>query len=386
MKRLSLIVSILITAISMWGDLSEVTFSVSSQIDSNMNLIESVNILIPAKSLIFKRNDGDFEAKLSIQYSFFDKKGNPVDIHYHDTLFIAQAYERTVDETVFSILKTFITDDDYANIKIAVFDMNSSNQIEFQSDILTPYSKSDKSYIRKLVPLNSRDWHFFNPDSIGLILNYEFIDSASYMLKLEIRDPDRTYLKKKYKPTGNAMDTIILSPDINTGKYSLRAELLENNSIISYVSTDFFIDFSFIHSDKEYNDILNALSNIAMGSEISLLRFAPRTERESRWVDFWQRAADNPVLSGGLSYYDFMDRYHYVQKHYGVYNKEGYKTDFGRIHIVYGKPDEIESHPFDMESKPYVIWYYYSLGYEFRFVDMYGYGEYKLVNYYEQLR
>lgn len=386
MKRIMIIAISVLLTLNLCADLSKVTFSVSSQIDSSMNLIESVNILLPVRSLIFQCDSILFESEISIQYAFFDKAGNPVGIFYHDTAFAMNQYEQTRSDSVFSIIRTFLTDEDYASIKISVFDMNSSNNISFQSDILTPYSQKDKSYIKKIIPLNSKDWHFLNPDSIGIILNYEFMNAGSYMLKMEIVDLDKTYLSKKFKPSGNTMDTIILNADINTGKYSLKAQLFEDNKTVSHVSTDFYIDFSFIYSDKEYNDILNALSNIAMGTEISKMRFAPREEREAIWVDFWSRAAENTVLSGGLSYYDFMDRYHYVQKYFAVYNKEGYKTDFGRIYIVYGPPDEIESHPFDMETKPYVIWYYYSLGYEFRFVDVYGYGEYKLTNYYEQLR
>ena len=49
------------------------------------------------------------------------------------------------------------------------------------------------------------------------------------------------------------------------------------------------------------------------------------------------------------------------------------------IYIRYGPPDEIESHPFELDSPPYEIWRYYSLDLVFIFVDKSGVGDYELV-------
>jgi GWxTD domain-containing protein len=63
-------------------------------------------------------------------------------------------------------------------------------------------------------------------------------------------------------------------------------------------------------------------------------------------------------------------------------NRDGWRTDRGRILILYAEPDEIERFPTSSESKPYEIWHYYSIenGVEFDFVDRTGFGEYQLVN------
>ena len=39
-------------------------------------------------------------------------------------------------------------------------------------------------------------------------------------------------------------------------------------------------------------------------------------------------------------------------------SKIGWKTDRGRIFILYGEPSEIERFPNQMDTKPYEIWHY----------------------------
>ena len=50
------------------------------------------------------------------------------------------------------------------------------------------------------------------------------------------------------------------------------------------------------------------------------------------------------------------------------------------IYIQYGKPDQIEDYPFELSSKAYQIWYYYSIGERrrFIFVDEWSDGDFKL--------
>jgi len=146
------------------------------------------------------------------------------------------------------------------------------------------------------------------------------------------------------------------------------------------MSNSFFVEFSFRYSNKEYDDLVNALSYTAKWNEISILRNSKPENRENLWIDFWQRQMQNPILSGYISYIDFIERYNYANNNFSGY-KKGYKTDFGRIYMTYGKPDEIDRHPFEIDSKPYEVWYYYSSNYAFTFMDQHGYGEYTLINY-----
>ncbi len=60
--------------------------------------------------------------------------------------------------------------------------------------------------------------------------------------------------------------------------------------------------------------------------------------------------------------------------------KRGWMTDRGRILIKYGEPDEIVHEPLPLETRPYIIWYYYTLSKNFLFQDLKGFGDYELKN------
>jgi hypothetical protein len=63
-------------------------------------------------------------------------------------------------------------------------------------------------------------------------------------------------------------------------------------------------------------------------------------------------------------------------------SRDGWKTDRGRVYILYGEPDEIRRYPSTQNSRPYETWLYRQLenGVEFDFIDRSGFGDYVLVN------
>jgi len=76
---------------------------------------------------------------------------------------------------------------------------------------------------------------------------------------------------------------------------------------------------------------------------------------------------------------EYYRRIEYANAHFSVVSP-GWKSDRGRIYILYGRPDEIERHPMEIGLKPYEIWHYYSSSHTFYFVDENGYGDYRLVS------
>jgi hypothetical protein len=59
---------------------------------------------------------------------------------------------------------------------------------------------------------------------------------------------------------------------------------------------------------------------------------------------------------------------------------EGWRTDRGRIHILEGPPDEIESYSMQIDRNPTEVWFYFDNGRRYVFVDETGFGDYVLVD------
>jgi GWxTD domain-containing protein len=98
--------------------------------------------------------------------------------------------------------------------------------------------------------------------------------------------------------------------------------------------------------------------------------------------EFWKRRDPDPTTLENEVKKEYLRRVEHANLNFRGGLKEGWKTDRGRVYIVYGPPDEIERHPNEMGSKSYEIWYYHSLqgGVEFDFIDRSGFSDYLLVN------
>jgi GWxTD domain-containing protein len=118
-------------------------------------------------------------------------------------------------------------------------------------------------------------------------------------------------------------------------------------------------------------------------------------EREQFIELFWRRRDPDPDTDENEYREEYYERIAYANEHYSS-GIPGWKTDRGRIYIMYGKADEVETHPmggnYDRPSYqgggstttyPFEIWFYRYLpgigsGIEIEFVDPTGSGEYRI--------
>lgn len=95
---------------------------------------------------------------------------------------------------------------------------------------------------------------------------------------------------------------------------------------------------------------------------------------------FWQNNDPNPKTTKNEFKELIEQRVEYAKKNYTSLTKD-WKTDRGRLYVLYGKPDERVERGFDYQAKPFIIWKYISGGLKrvYLFVDFTGQGNYRLV-------
>ena len=131
--------------------------------------------------------------------------------------------------------------------------------------------------------------------------------------------------------------------------------------------------------DKEFDEA----RYVSTSSERDQYKTLVGADAKRRFLfEFWKRLDSNPVSGTDDFRTQYLERVAYANQHFSVGNGEGWKTDCGRVYIMYGKPDEIDRHPNESDTKPYEIWYYNSIegGVSFDFVDRTGFGDYMLEN------
>ena len=75
-------------------------------------------------------------------------------------------------------------------------------------------------------------------------------------------------------------------------------------------------------------------------------------ERERFREQFWQRRDPTPGTPENEFKTEHYRRIELANRRFGRVDIPGWKTDRGRIYIIYGPPDEIEDHPGDRYQRP----------------------------------
>src|SRR5271165_1220140 len=98
--------------------------------------------------------------------------------------------------------------------------------------------------------------------------------------------------------------------------------------------------------DNSYKTWLNedVVYIISPAERTAFLRLETNEEREQFIESFWLRRSSNPDLPDNDFKEEHYRRIAYANEHFAS-GIPGWKTDRGRIYIMWGKPDEIESHP-----------------------------------------
>ncbi len=133
----------------------------------------------------------------------------------------------------------------------------------------------------------------------------------------------------------------------------------------------------FFMDAERFLDRVESMRYVASDQELARLREARPEEREAVYADFWKERDPVPSTEINEAEVEYFSRVAYADRNFGGL-VDGWRTDRGRIYIQYGKPDEVEKHPFERDTAPYEIWYYYATGSRFLFVDEHNLGRYDL--------
>ncbi len=133
------------------------------------------------------------------------------------------------------------------------------------------------------------------------------------------------------------------------------------------------------------DDAIEQLKYIASTKVIKDLQKSKPKEKKKKFVKFWKQRDPSPATTENEIMNEYYKRIQYSNEHFSGF-MDGWKTDMGMVFILFGPPNDIERHPFEIQSKPYEIWYYYEINRTFVFVDETGFGDYRLLTpYYENI-
>ena len=291
------------------------------------------------------------------------------------------------------------------NVKPLPTDKITMSDIEFASSIKKGkqgnlFYKNTLEIIPNADGVYTNDQNcYYYAEVYNLLLND---DKADLTLKTSVYNTIGKEVISREQPRKRAGESIVLVGNVDVGNlrsgtYTLFLALIDSSKKPIIASgKKFFV----------YNSVLGVDSTLLkLDRSIGLGAFATMEEaeldQEFKWMQWESREVEKDQyksLKGAVAKRKFMGdfwskrpvglRDEYLRRvasantSYTVMGVQGYRTDRGRVHIIYGPADDIERHPNESETRPYEIWSYNSIqgGVIFVFLLRQNGGDYELVH------
>lgn len=338
---------------------------------------------IPFSSLSFLRGDSGFIARFSVGVELYNSRGNPVagDLWQRSAYVTAYSAAANRDSVVYGSVSVAVPED-ARRAQVVVADVASDR-------------KASAVFTLDKVPAEMRIWLYRwgkksqsrvyqLEDTLEALSEISGQIQAGQRCTFSIRSGRRVLIAEDapvFDSAGRsyARYFLVLADSTGAARLSAGEYELEARAGGKTTRTSFWLKVPFFQDDKAYREKVEELLYIATAAEMAELKRKPRAEREQAWHDFWKKRDPSPTTEHNEKEEEYFRRITYAKEHFGGADK-GYRSDRGRIYVIYGPPDNIVSRPFEIDARASETWYYYSLGREFTFVDRYGFGVFVLTN------
>ena len=351
--------------------------------------------------LTFVREDSLYKASYEVSVVIKDKDDFQVDGKMWQEEVVADQYGKTNSRRLFSITyeKFDLPPGEY-KLSIGFTDLETNKTKTDKKKLkLKDYSKgeleiSDLAFVRNL-QIDSLGVKSFMPDVSDYIIDisrelygyFEIYNRKANLQNLEIyytikNAKGKEVYKTQYKRRPDGERTLEYFPistnSLTQGVYQLKLKVIQGKHK-KEVKKIFIIRWADMPSTiYDIELAIKQLKYIANKKEWDKLKKASQDEKLIAFKDFWDKRDPSP----GTAKNEWMDEYYnriaFANANFGGF-RDGWKSDMGMIYIIFGPPSDIERHPFDSDAKPYEIWYYYSINKQFIFMDLTGFGEYRLL-------
>lgn len=198
------------------------------------------------------------------------------------------------------------------------------------------------------------------------MVNVGRLATGKYFLQVEITDANRQALLKQSKAFYILQQSELMASQPQQAVEEQFARTPFANMDSSAVEREFQIVYYLL--TKEAQLFHKQLENL---------------EQKRRFLfNFWQLHVPGTGAENSKKRQDYLVRHQQANELYKALGIEGWQTDRGRVHMVYGRPDDIERYPNEANKYPYEIWHYHDLqnGVIFVFADLEGYNNYRLIH------
>ncbi|MBI3193872.1 MAG: GWxTD domain-containing protein [Ignavibacteriae bacterium] len=366
-----------------------------------------VYVQVPHEMLSFVKSDNLFRSRYEVTIDVLDKEGNLVNEKLWTEELSTEDYKESVSPTTGKTSqKTFYLKPASYEFVVQIRDVETRklNQVkraikvrdfsenltlsdvmvvkqlnqEGEKTVVIPNIAATIGSAPEMIPF------FFEVRSKTLPLEAKFILTLSSKIGVVVRTDT---LKKLLTKSKQSCFMNISSNALLAGEYTLDVKAYVPDSSdsskmkeMSSVSRSLRVRIQGLPvSVNDIDHAIDQLQYVAEKEVIEEMKAAVAERKRDLFIEFWKKRDPTKETEVNELMLEYYQRVEFANKNFSHY-QEGWKTDRGNVYIVFGEPNNIERHPFDIDSKPYEIWTYFEMNREFVFVDETGFGDYRLRN------
>lgn len=363
-----------------------------------------IYIEVPFSKVEFKKNKSggnDYSSDLDFTVTVLRKNGDAAFTSvYREVVKTPKTDLEYLARNSLIITKNIFLEAGEYTIKVSSRELSSKKFYELQKPLYVkdfrsmPLSISDVMIVSKIAetdgkkyitPLASRNAG--NLDTMYLFF-FVYVSKIASDLKVDLRilnSRSEEVFSQTNIPVGLVDFSNQLIIPVPTGAFANDIYKIEvsaatpGNSIKSIAE----FEYRWMNFPVSLDDIdlaIDQLQYIATDSEMKKMRKGKTAaDKQKRFMEFWKSKDPSPATTRNEVMNEYYRRIDYANKNYSTQYTTGWKTDMGMVFIIFGLPNNVERHPYEMDRKPYEVWDYYELNRQFVFVDDSGFGDYRLV-------
>lgn len=348
----------------------------------------TINMSIPYDEIHFVKNNDQFKGRFDISIMIYEGKEIRVSESWVEKLIVNEFKMTNSRKQTIQLEKTYILDPGKYRLEVLITDLRTQNRRKQVRDIdMTqlgsgPWMMGDLYFVKKEKAVKPSDGM---PEAVYVGFTASGIE-GKYPFSYILRSNDQILKQAKFE-----IDLVkekheyifpVRTTDLNYNQYFLVLKGLVDS--VEYIR-EIPLRIQWSGTNSLIPNLQKAIEQMRYLSHtgyfpLRTYKKIMNSEGEAQkdfFTETWQKIDPTPHTETNELMNEYYYRVHIANQRFSGH-REGWRSDRGMIYILYGEPDAIESHYMEIDTKPYVIWYYYSVNRSFIFIDNTGFGDFQL--------
>jgi GWxTD domain-containing protein len=289
------------------------------------------------------------------------------------------------------------------------------SDIEIARSIRSSPEKSESPFYKNTLIVEPHPSLIFNNNTPALFFYTELYNLQSeggYQLKYFVSDLEQnplSALKAKVVSKNRTVNPSVEFGMLNvgllpSGNYNFHVQILSNSGQLItenqkkfyvFQEQDMVVKQSLVQKDEFNSSPFSQMDSTDVQHEFEYIRYLIKeeikpvysqmknlTQKRQFLFQFWKVYDVDPITQNQGFRQEYFNRIRYSNERFRAFKVEGWKTDRGRVYMLYGQPSDVEAHPNESDRYPYEIWYYNQIqnGVKFIFADLESHNNYRLLH------